>query len=246
MNAEDSQHSEPEAKPPPWQPLSARQRRVVGVLIEKAKTTPDGYPMSLNALTNGCNQKSNRSPQMNLKPEEVDDTLDELRAMGAVAEVQGGGRVPKYRHYMYDWLGVDKHEIAVMAELLLRGEQTIGELRARASRMEAIPDQAALKAVLDSLKKKRLLLELTPPGRGQIVTHALYKERELADLQNRAAAADSGIASDEEPAAAPPSAAPAMRRDANELAELRGDLAELRELIERLEERVERIETALG
>lgn len=248
MNTEESQDQEQAAKPP-WQPLSSRQRRVLGVLVEKAKTTPDGYPMSLNALTNGCNQKSNRSPQMNLKPDEVEDVLDELRAMGAVAEVQGGGRVPKYRHYVYDWLGVDKHEIAVMAELLLRGEQTMGELRSRASRMEAIPDQAALKTVLESLKQKGLLMELTPPGRGQVVTHALYKERELADLQGRhtggAAAADDRP----EPTAShsPAASTPSVKQEApSQIAELRSELEELRELIERLAERVERIETLIN
>lgn len=248
MHTEETQNPEVETKPG-WQPLSSRQRRVVGVLIEKAKTTPDGYPMSLNALTNGCNQKSNRKPQMNLKPEEVDDVLDELRSMGAVAEVQSGGRVPKYRHYMYEWLGVDKHEIAVMAELLLRGEQTVGELRSRASRMEAIPDQNALRPLLDSLKQKQLLIELTPPGRGQIVTHNLYKERELAELRNRHSGTVSETVESAEPAttAAPPAPAPAVApADSGQLAELRSDLEEMRELIERLTERVERIEMTIG
>ncbi len=88
-----------------WQPLTAVQRRVVGVLVEKAKTTPDAYPLTLNALTNGCNQKSNRHPHMELASEEVERALDELREMGAVTEVQSGGRVAKYRHYLYEWLG---------------------------------------------------------------------------------------------------------------------------------------------
>ena len=84
----------------PWRPLSASQRRVAGVLIEKAKTTRDAYPMTLNALVMGCNQKSNRSPQMSLSPDDVQEAVDQLREMGAVAEVQLGGRVPKYRHYL--------------------------------------------------------------------------------------------------------------------------------------------------
>ena len=78
--------------------MSSRQRRVVGVLIEKAKTTPDVYPMTLNSLVAGCNQKSNRSPQMNLNADDVQQAVDELREMGAIVEVQGSGRVPKYRH----------------------------------------------------------------------------------------------------------------------------------------------------
>ena len=171
-----------------WQPLSSIQRRVVGVLIEKAKTTAESYPMTLNALTSGCNQKSNRSPQMHLSADDVEQALEELRLLGAAAEVQGGGRVPKYRHYMYDWLGVDKVELAVMAELLLRGEQTIGELRARAGRMEPIPDLNALGPVLDSLEQKNLIVWLTPAGRGRIVAHNLYLPEQLEKLQQQYAA----------------------------------------------------------
>jgi len=172
----------PQPTPPRWQPLGAIDRRVLGVLGEKAKTTPAIYPMSLNAICTGCNQKSNRAPLMQLEPGEVEESLDRLREMRAVGLIEGYGRVAKYRHYLYEWLGVDKVEIAVMIELLLRGEQTIGELRGRAARMEPIPDLAALRPVLDSLKAKGLLVALTPEGRGQVVTHALYKPRELENL----------------------------------------------------------------
>src|SRR5437764_6680446 len=161
-----------------WQPLSLRQRRVFGVLIEKAKTTPDAYPLTINGLVAGCNQKSNREPQTNLSTEEVEQVLEELRGMGAVTEVQGSGRVAKYRHHAYEWLGVETTELAVMTELMLRGEQTLGELRGRAARMEPIADLATLKPVVDSLIHKGLMVELTPPGRGQVVSHSLYKERE--------------------------------------------------------------------
>lgn len=172
-------------QPPKWQVLNPRQRRVAGVLVEKAKTTPDAYPMTLNGIVTGCNQKSNRDPQMNLSPDDVEQVLEELREMGAVAEVQGTGRVAKYRHYMYEWLGVDKFEIAVMTELLLRGEQTLGELRQRASRMESINDLAALEKIVHALVERKLMIELTPPGRGQMVTHGLYKDRELPELRAR-------------------------------------------------------------
>jgi uncharacterized protein len=171
-----------------WQPLTAIQRRVAGVLVEKAKTTPDAYPLTLNALTNGCNQKSNRAPHMELSSEDIERTLEELREMGAVAEVQSGGRVPKFRHYLYEWLGVDKVELAVMAELLLRGEQTIGELRGHAARMEPIPDLNALQAILESLEQKQLVVMLTPAGRGQVVTHNLYTPERLEELKAQFAA----------------------------------------------------------
>ena len=111
----------PQEDAPRWQPLEKVERRVVGVLVEKAKTTPDNYPLSLNALVNGCNQKSNRAPQMQLDEEQVSEAIDRLRTIGAVSIIQGDGRVEKYRHLLYEWLGVDKVELAVMAELLLRG-----------------------------------------------------------------------------------------------------------------------------
>lgn len=169
--------------PRAWQPIGPIERRILGVLVEKAKTTPEVYPLSLNAITTGANQKSNRHPVMQLEPADVEAALERLRAVGAVALVEGYGRVPKYRHYIYEWLGVDKVEAAVMAELLLRGPQTEGELRARASRMEPMPDLGALRQVLASLQNKGLIVSLRPEGRGHVVAHALYPPREMERLQ---------------------------------------------------------------
>ncbi|MDA7979393.1 MAG: YceH family protein [Pirellulales bacterium] len=166
-----------------WKPLSSIERRVLGVLVEKAKTTPDAYPLTLNALRNGCNQKSNRSPQMDVSEDQLEDALENLRRVGATIEVQGGGRAAKYRHAMYEWMGVSKVEAAVMTELLLRGAQTVGELRGRAARMEPIPDLAALKPVVDALKKRGLIMGLTPEGRGHVVAHALFTPAEMEHLQ---------------------------------------------------------------
>lgn len=168
---------------PRWQPIGATDRRVLGALAEKAKTTPDSYPMSLNAICNACNQKSNRFPVMKLQPEDVEESLDRLRDLGAVGMIEGYGRVAKYRHYLYQWLGVDRVELAVMTELLLRGAQTEGELRGRAARMEPISDLSALRPVVTALKSKRLLIPLTPEGRGHVVTHALYQPGELENLR---------------------------------------------------------------
>jgi len=173
---------------PRWLALGPIDRRVLGGLVEKAKTTPNAYPMSVNAIVSAANQKSNRFPITELKPEDVEESLERLREMGAVGMIEGYGRVTKYRHYLYDWLGVEKVELAVMAELLLRGAQTEGELRARAARMEPIADLAALRPVLASLKAKGLVIPLTPEGRGHVVTHALYKPRELESLKAQFAA----------------------------------------------------------
>ena len=175
--------------------MTAKQRRVLGTLMEKSKTTPDVYPMSYAGLTTGCNQKSNRAPITNYTSEQIETIVDELRALGAAAMIQGSGRVTKVRHYAYHWLGLEKVEAAIMTELLLRGEQTLGELRTRAARMEPINDLDELKRLVDGLVSKNLIVELTPPGRGQIVTHNLYPEWELAAVvKSVAAGLSSGLA----------------------------------------------------
>ncbi len=184
---------------PKWQPIGAIDRRVAGALAEKAKTTPDAYPMSLNAICNACNQKSNRFPLMSLDADDVEQSLERLREAGAVGIIEGYGRVAKFRHYLYEWLGVDKVELAVMAELLLRGAQTVGELRARASRMEPIADLAALQPILAALKSRGLVIPLTPEGRGHVVTHGLYTPAELEKLRAEYAGRSGG-----KPVSAPP------------------------------------------
>ncbi len=177
-----------EGQQPRWRPIASLDRRVLGVLVEKAKTTPDAYPLSINALRSGVNQKNNRFPLMEVEIEDLEEPLSRLRALGAVTEVQGSSRVARYRHHAYEWLGVDKTELAVMAELLLRGAQTEGELRGRAARMEPIADVAALRPILNSLKAKNLIISLTPEGRGHMLTHALYEPRELDKVRAEAQA----------------------------------------------------------
>lgn len=219
-----------------WSPLNRIDRRVVGVLVEKAKTTPDAYPLSLAALTTGCNQKSNRHPQMQLESEQVEQSLERLRQLGAVAEVSGTGRVPRYRHYLYEWLGVDKVELAVMAELLLRGPQTLGDLRARAARMEPIADQAALLPVVRSLVGKNLVIALTPPGRGQVVTHALYADDEMQQIRSQ----HLGDAGGGEPADSPPPAEPTPG-DSGQLQALESQIRRLTEEVNYLRQLIQQI-----
>lgn len=201
MTEENSLEGQQEAKPQ-WQPLSQTDRRVAGVLVEKAKTTPSAYPMTVNAITNGSNQKSNRFPTLQLEPEDVEESLERLRHMGAVGQIEGYGRVDKFRHYLYDWLGVDKVELSVMAELLLRGPQTVGELRGRAARMDPIADVSALRPILQSLKEKGLVVSLTPEGRGHVVTHALFTASELEKIR-----AEYGSGAGTRPSAEPTQAA---------------------------------------
>jgi uncharacterized protein YceH (UPF0502 family) len=141
--------------------------------------------MTINGIKTASNQKSNRSPQMDLREDQVEEVLYQLRGKGAVIEVHSGGRVPKFKHQLYEWLGVEKTELAVMAELLLRGEQSLGDLRARASRMDKIAGINELTPIVAELIAKNLIVELTPPGRGQIVTHNLYSADELARLRSQ-------------------------------------------------------------
>jgi uncharacterized protein YceH (UPF0502 family) len=193
--------------PPTVRPLDANERRVLGVLIEKAKTTPDQYPLSLNGVVTGCNQKSNRDPVMTLDEEQVMRALTSLRQAGAVAEVYGSGKIPRYRHLAYEWLGVEKEELAIMGELLLRGEQTEGDLRGRASRMDPIADLDILRGFLDRLAAQGLVVWLSPPGRGRMLTHGLLPAEKLEKVRSQvgmAVAAATAAALDTEPVAATP------------------------------------------
>ena len=189
---------------PRWRPLNAIDRRVLGVLGEKAKTTPDAYPMTLNALVAGCNQKSNRAPVLQLEADQIEQSLERLREFGAVALVEGSGQVQKYRHYLYEWLGVGKVELSVMIELLLRGEQTVGELRGRVCRMDPVEDLNALRELLGSLKGKGLVIPLTPEGRGQVYTHALFPQRDLENQRAKYAGQGATTSPLDDSAAAPP------------------------------------------
>jgi uncharacterized protein YceH (UPF0502 family) len=215
-----------EGNQPRWQPLDPLQRRVLGVLIEKGKTTPDAYPMTVNAIRTGCNQISNRHPKMDLGTDDVQATLDELRQMGSVVEVQGDGRALKYRHLAYDWLGVNKTELAVMAELMLRGQQTVGELRGRAARMEPIASLADLKPILSGLIERGLVISLTPEGRGQMVTHNLYPEGEAPEP------VEAGFSP----------ARPATGANPDALREIREELESLRSAVSEVAMRVDALE----
>ena len=101
-------------------PLSALERRILGVLVEKAKTTPDAYPLSINAIVTGSNQKSNRDPLLNVSELEIDEVLPVLQQKGLMTRITGS-RVDRWRHNLYDVWKVNKVELAVLAELLLRG-----------------------------------------------------------------------------------------------------------------------------
>jgi len=139
--------------------LSSLEARVIGCLIEKQTTTPDQYPLSLNALVNACNQKSNRDPVMEVDEVTIQGTVDQLARKHFVVEKSGfGSRVPKFQHRFcnteYGTLKLTAQELAIVCELLLRGPQTPGELRTRASRMAPFSEVGQVEAALESLRTR--------------------------------------------------------------------------------------------
>ena len=228
----------PTTSPPPetWPVLSALDRRILGVLVEKAKTTPDTYPLSLNALATGCNQKSNRDPVMNVEEAEADDGLASLQAKGLVIKITGG-RVVRWRHQLYDRWQVNKVELAIIAELLLRGPQTEGELRTHASRMEPIDDLEQLRQALRPLAERKRIVMLGPEGRrGTLIAHGFYTPQELEVLQSQQGRASEASPATPHPASARSDHLAALEAD---LQQVKREVAELRQLVEELRPRVQ-------
>ena len=136
------------------QELSDIEVRVLGALVEKEITTPEYYPLSLNALINACNQKSNREPVMTLDEDAVRKALRSLTDQYIVRSASGDSRVPKYEHRLSESYNFHRHEIAVLCVLMLRGPQTPGELRTRAERMYEFEDLDAVHAALNLLMRR--------------------------------------------------------------------------------------------
>lgn len=150
--------------------LETDELRVLGVLIEKSLTQPGSYPMTMNAIVSGANQKQNREPVFDLSEGEVAKALHGLEQKRLVAQAPpaAGARVNRFGHQVVERVGWDRREQAVMAELMLRGSQTPGELRTRGSRMTSIPDMAAVMSILQDLSssERPFVVELPrEPGR---------------------------------------------------------------------------------
>jgi len=155
------------------------------VLVEKQKTskTADAYPLTLNALVTGCNQKTNRDPVLELDEVEVEEGIGPLQKRGLVSRITGG-RVDRFRHELYTAWTNNGPELAVLAELLLRGPQTKGDLRVRASRMASIDSLEALDEVLKPLLERRLVAYLNDPERrGAVLSHGFHPPDELPRLK---------------------------------------------------------------
>lgn len=228
-----------------WPVLDLNERRVLGVLVEKAKTTPDAYPLSLNSLVTGCNQKSNRDPVLELGDVDVEDALARCQKKGLAIRLTGGGRVERWKHNLYEAWTQDKAELAILAELLLRGPQTEGELRGRASRMEPINDLDHLRALLKPMVQRGLIVYLTAEERrGAMLTHGFHDPTELAHLRGRAAAEQMPV----HPAPSRPAAQTDERAAGleHEVASMKQQIAELQASVRALQEEVRGLRQSLG
>jgi hypothetical protein len=164
--------------------LDASEVRVLGSLLEKEITTPDYYPLSLNALVNACNQKSNREPVVSYDEETVARALEELRAKGLAVRVTGGdNRVPKHGQRFTEKLNLGRREAAVLCVLMLRGPQTVGELRGHTDRLYTFDDLEGVESTLNHLSEQEMVMKLARQAgsREPRYAHLLAGEVETAE-----------------------------------------------------------------
>ena len=212
----------------PLPPLSLLETRVLGVLVEKQFTTPDAYPLTLNSLVAGCNQKTSRNPVMSVSDREVQVTIDDLRSHTLVIETSGG-RVMRYEHNVNKVLGIGDAMVALVASLMLRGPLTAAELRGACERIYRFADISSVEAYLEDMITRAAMplvvkLPKQPGSREHRWAHLLSGPVEAATFT----AAPAETATD----------------TTNEVAELRAEVAMLREemaalraLVEALRER---------
>jgi uncharacterized protein YceH (UPF0502 family) len=231
------------------EPLTVLERRALGVLVEKALTAAAPEPLTLNAVVLGSNQKSNRDPLMNVEEPEVDDALEGLQRKGLVFRITGG-RTERWRHNLYDAWTVTKAELALLAELLLRGPQTAAEARSRASRMEPL-DQETATAAIKGLVERGFIVWLAPENRrGAMLTHGFHGAGELQRLK----AVEAGRPVVNEVAPATPTPIPArsligdtrVERLESQLAAAAAEIARLRQDVDRIQTALTGLQQALG
>ncbi len=204
------------------QHLSATEARILGVLIEKAKTTPDAYPLTVNSLTAGCNQKTSREPVMSISESEVQGALEDLRSRTLIMESYGAsGRVLRYAHNFAKVYDVPAASVDLLAILMLRGPQTASELRANCERLHRFADASSVEAFLEELAARDsgamvLKLPRQPSAREQRWTHLLCGMPMVESINPGFPAKPSAIASDLETR---------VERLEQEVAELRAALA---------------------
>jgi uncharacterized protein YceH (UPF0502 family) len=210
---------------------SAAEIRVLGCLIEKQRTTPDAYPLTLNALRQACNQSTGRTPVLDLDEAEIRAALDRLSRRRWARLASGpGSRAPKYRHLLADALGLGDDDLSVLAVLMLRGPQTPGELKARAARLHAFPDLGSVDATLERLVERghARQLERRPGQKEERYAHVLGAGASTEPSSREQEGGD--VREERSPA---PAAAPSAR-----IARLEREVAALRDAVEGLERRL--------
>jgi uncharacterized protein len=219
--------------------LTPPEIRVLGCLLEKQRTTPEAYPLSLNALRLACNQSTNRDPVVDYDEATIRDALHRLSRRRWARLASGpGSRAPKYRHLLDEALGLPEDELGVLTVLMLRGPQTPGELKQRTERLHPIPDLGAIHATLERLIDRELAarLDRRPGQKEERYSHLLGDEAPVAAAPAQALAPMQTPPAPPAPAAAP---APApdddrIERLEDEVAALRADLAALRSTLDAL------------
>lgn len=194
--------------------LSLLETRVLGTLYEKQHTVPDSYPLTLNALASGCNQKTSRSPLMEATESEIQAALDSLKSANLVMETSGG-RVSRYSHNLERVLQVPSQSAAILTVLMLRGPQTAGELRINCERLHSFADISAVQGFLDELAARPLVVQLPrlPGARENRWAHLLSGTPKPGEVKPAAGEAESLKAT---------------------VARLDGELAELKALVARI------------
>jgi hypothetical protein len=234
QSSPESDPTQPGDRParPALRPLTPVEGRVLGVLVEKQHTVPDTYPLSLNALASGCNQKTARAPVMNVSEAEILEAIDGLKGLSLVFE-GSSSRVPRFEHNMQRALAVPSQSVALLAMLLLRGPQTAAELRLNTARLHGFADISSVEAFLDELASH------TPPfvvrlPRAPGARENRWMHRLSGDVSAAAAAEDAPAATDF--ASAPSDA----------LEQLRAEQQALTDKVARLQGLVEHMAAQLG
>jgi uncharacterized protein len=217
--------------------LNQIQLRVLGALIEKEITTPENYPLSLNALINACNQRSSRDPVLDLDEEQVRQALHALEEQGLTSPYRDA-RVTKYEHRIRTVLNLRRDETALLCLLLLRGPQTPGELRSRADRMYAFDDLSAVTAALDRLAARPTPTPEDPQATGPLVV--LLPRQPGAREARYAHLLGGPITATSSPQHTPTTTSP----DAPTLAQLEAEIAQLRQTVQSLEKRIAQLEAS--
>lgn len=219
--------------------LDSIQLRVLGSLIEKEITTPENYPLSLNALLNACNQRSSRDPVLDLTEEEVRQALHSLEDLALVSSVRDA-RVPKYEHRIRTVLNLRRDETAVLCLLMLRGPQTPGELRSRADRLYTFDDLAAVQSTLERLAARTATDETGSQTTGSLTT-VLPRQpgsREARYAHLLGAPPDLSVAQQYRPEAATSGSSATQR-----IIQLEAEVATLIAALQTLKDRVDRLES---